>query len=73
MLACAFRKVQSLSLSKYPCFPVEDNSEGVDTFKPSLGRKKTLLLSDFVSSLIQGKIRYAETMKVKYVDVRFIK
>lgn len=31
------------------------------------------MLSDFVSSLIQGKIRYAETMKVKYVDVRFYK
>lgn len=62
------------SLSKYPCFPVEDNSEGVQIHLSQVWEeKKTLLLSDFVSSLIQGKIRYAETMKVKYVDVRFYK
>lgn len=64
----------SFSLSKYPCFPVEDNSEGVQIHLSQVWEeKKTLSLSDFVSSLIQGKIRYAETMKVKYVDVRFYK
>lgn len=67
-------KNNRISLNKFPCFPIEYGYEGVQILLSQVWEEKaTLLLSDFISSLIQGKIRYAETMKVKYVDVRFYK
>ncbi len=67
-------KYNYISLSKYPCFPVEDDNEYAKILLNQVGEEKTTLpLSDFIPSLIQGHIRYAETMRVKYLDVRFCK
>lgn len=67
-------KLNRFSPSKYPCFPIEDGSEEAQILLSEVWEEKTtLLLSDFISSLIRGRIRYAETAKIKYVDVRFYK
>lgn len=67
-------KFNRFSPSNYPCFPIEDGSEEAQILLSEVWEEKTtLLLSDFVSSLIRGRIRYAETTKIKYVDVRFYK
>ncbi len=65
----------SYTYEKLPCFPMYDDVD--DKIKVVLAtiyeEENSLLLSDFVSSIIQGKIRYVDSTTIKYVDVRFYK
>ena len=67
-------KYSHISPSSLPCFSIEDGNEEGQVLLSQVWEERTLLpLSDFVSSLIQGNIKFAASMKVKYVDVRFYK
>lgn len=64
----------SYTYEKLPCFPMyEDDGEVKVVLANVWEEEKSLLLSDFVSSIIQGKIRYVDSTPIKYVDVRFYK
>ena len=67
-------KYSHVSPSSLPCFSIEDDNEDGQVLLSQVWEERGLLpLSDFVSSLIQGNIKFAATIKVKYVDVRFYK
>lgn len=60
---------------KLPYFPMyEDADKGIKVvLATTLKEDKSLLLPDFVSSIIQGKIKHVDSIRIKYVDVRFYK
>lgn len=57
---------------RHPCFPIENDGTSV-LLRNGRNENTTLPLADFIPSIIQGKIKFAETIKVKYVDIRFYK
>jgi hypothetical protein len=65
----------SYKYDKLPCFPMyEDVDKEIKVvLYTTTVEDKSLLLPDFVSSLIRGKIKYADSTRIKYVDVRFYK
>ena len=71
VLSPKFRSTYSKGI---PCFHIENSNGNLSVFLNRVWEEETILsLTDFVASLIQGNIRYAKTMNVKYVDVRFFK
>lgn len=69
MLMPSFRKIV---LSKLPCFYIQDIRGEISVLLHKIREEEySLPLDDFIHSMILGNIRYAETMKVKYVEVCF--
>ncbi len=68
-------KRTSYTYDELPCFPMYDDidNEVKVVLANVWDEEKTLLLSDFISSIIRGKIRYVSSTSIKYVDVRFYK
>ncbi len=58
---------------RHPCFPLFKDGNISVLLRKGREENTTLFLSDFISAIIQGKIKFTETTKVKYVDVRFYK
>lgn len=56
-----------------PCFYLaETTSLNVFLGRPYAGSAPELTLSDFTTSIMEGNIRWADNMKVRYVDVCFV-
>lgn len=69
MLMPSFRKIV---LSKLPCFYIQDIRGEIGVLLHKIREEEhSLPIDDFIRSMILGNIRYAETMKVKYVEVCF--
>ena len=69
MLLPSFRKIV---LSKLPCFYVQEMRGEVSVLLHKIREEEqSLPLNDFIQSILLGNIRYADTMKVRYVEVCF--
>lgn len=69
MLLPSFRKVV---FSKLPCFYIQDIRGKMSVLLHEIWEEElSLPLNDFIRSILLGNIRYAETMKVKYVEICF--
>lgn len=68
-------KMLSYKYEKLPCFPMyEDEDNELEVVLANVWEEeKSLLLRDFVSSIIQGKIKHIDSIQIKYADVRFYK
>ena len=67
-------KNRFISLDKLPCFIINDNGNNIEVFLAGKREDNNAIsLVDFIPSIISGKIKYADKVKIKYVDVCFYK